>query len=139
MSFSLKDGLAQAPGRIINRNPATNTQYSRSFALDGGPQIDVGTGLTGTNWSPYGWQRIHEYRVPMPMSLMGTRQARMFNASPNPWPANGTNDQPSAYFNLIRLKPTGSGSCSSVNLVMLRAKELALTSKLRMLLKPAAG
>ena len=113
--FRLNDGLHNAPGRIINRNPATNTQYSRSHALDGGPQIDVGTGLTGTNWTPYGFTRIHEYRVPMPQSLMGTRQARMFNSDPNPWPANGQNDQPSAYFNLIRLKPTGSARRGYMN------------------------
>ena len=113
--FSLNDGLHNAPGRIINRNPATNTQYSRSYALDGGPQIDIGATEVGTNWSPYGFQRTHVYAVPMPQSLMATRQARMFNSDPNPWPANGQNDQPSAYFNLIRLKPTGSARRGYMN------------------------
>lgn len=105
----LVDGLANAPDRIINRNPQTNTQYSRSRANEGGPQIRVGGNEQGSNWTPYGRFVPHPYRVPMPYSLMGVEQATGFyNSAVGLWPANGQDDQPSAYFNLIRLRPTGS-------------------------------
>jgi hypothetical protein len=108
-STPLVHGLHNAPGRIINRNPATNTAYSRSLANEGGPQILIGATEAGTNWTPYNMDVSHPYRVPMPHSLMSTAQATGFyNSSVGAWPANGQDDQPSAYFNLIRLAPTTS-------------------------------
>lgn len=107
--FPLLNGLHDAPARIINRNPATNTQYSRSRANEGGPQIDIGATEAGSNWTPYGQMVSHPYVVPMPYSLMATRQATGFyDSAVGMWPANGTDDQPNAYFNLVRLKATGS-------------------------------
>lgn len=115
MSFSLADnnpmvnGLANAPGRIINRNPATNTQYSRSLANEGGPMVRPAYNEQGTNWTPYGRFIPQPYRVGMPYSLMGVEQVTGFyNSAVGLWPANGQDDQPSAYFNLVRLAPTTS-------------------------------
>lgn len=114
--YPLRDGLHAAPGRIMNRNPATNEQYSKSNANEGGPQIDIGSMETGTQWSPYGMLVTHPYSVPMPYSLMATRQATGFyNSAVGLWPANGQNDQPNAYFNLIRLKPTSSAHHGFMN------------------------
>jgi hypothetical protein len=107
--YPLRDGLATAPARVINRNPATNTEYSHSLANEGGPQVLIGATLAGSNWTPYNRSFSHPYRVPMPMSLMATSQATGFyNSAVGLWPANGQDDQPSAYFNLIRLAPTTS-------------------------------
>ena len=114
--YPLNDGLANAPARVINRNPATNTAYSRSLANEGGPQINLGATEAGSNWTPYNRSFSHPYKVPMPMSLMATSQATAFyNSSVGMWPANGQDDQPSAYFNLIRLRPTGSARAGYTN------------------------
>jgi hypothetical protein len=102
--FPLDTGLLNAPPRIINRNPATNEQYSKSLANEGGPQVDLGAMEAGTQWSPYGTLVTHPYHVPMPYSLMDTRQATGFyNSAVGLWPANGQNDQPNAYFNRMIL------------------------------------
>lgn len=116
MSFSLDTGLQNAPARIMNRNPQNNTMYSRSRANEGGPQRFIGAMEAGSNWTPYGSMVSHPYKVPMPMSMMGTSQATGFyNSAVGLWPANGQNDQPNAYFNLIRLKPTTSAHLGYTN------------------------
>ena len=108
-TFPLQNGLQTAPGRIMNRNAANNEQYSKSLANEGGPQVRVGAQEAGTQWSPYGMLVTHPYHVPMPYSLMDVSQATGFyNSAVGMWPANGQNDQPNAYFNLIRLAPTTS-------------------------------
>ncbi len=76
--FNLNNGLRDAPGRIINRNPATSTQYSRSLGNNGGPQVLPINNEVGTTWTPYGMFVTHPYRVPMPMSLMNVSQATGF-------------------------------------------------------------
>lgn len=66
---------------------------------------------TPTRWTPFG------LFVPTPYfgghdglhgRLMHVPQADMYDSSPNPWPANGVDDQPNAQFNLLRLEPTTS-------------------------------
>lgn len=107
--YPLDTNLHNAPARIINRNPANNEQYSRSLANEGGPQVRPINNEVGTQWSPYGFTVQHPYVVPMPQSLMAVSQATGFyNSAVGLWPANGQDDQPNAYFNLIRLKPTSS-------------------------------
>lgn len=76
--FCLNDSLKDAPNRIINRNPSTNTQYSRSLANEGGPMVRPLEGESGSNWTPYGRMVSHPYRVPMPMSLMAVEQVTGF-------------------------------------------------------------
>ena len=115
MTYSLCHGLHNAPSRIINRNPATNTAYSRSRANEGGPQVMMGAMEAPTQWTPYGVFTPHPYKVPMPYSLMGTSQATAFYNSAGNYPANGQDDQPSAYFNLVRLKQTGSARLGYTN------------------------
>lgn len=79
MSYDrLTHGLRDAPARIMNRNPATNTEYSRSLGADGGPMIRPAGGENGTTWTPYGMFVTHPYRVPMPASLMAVEQATGF-------------------------------------------------------------
>jgi hypothetical protein len=108
VSFSLKDGLSNAPDRIMNRNPANNTQYSRARAYDGGPQVRPEANETGTNWTPYGSMATHPYIVPMPYSMMSVPQAHLYQSAVGLWPANGQADYPNAYFNLMHLQPTSS-------------------------------
>ncbi len=108
-NYALRDANSEAPARIINRNPRTNTKYSQSHANQGGPQVRPDNNEVGSNWTPYGSMVSHPYVVPMPQSLMAVSQATGFyNSAVGPWPRNGTDDQPNAYFNLIRLKPTTS-------------------------------
>lgn len=84
-----------APDRIINRNPATNTQYSKAFANEGGPQVRPANNEVGTNWTPYGMFVTHPYIVPMPYSMMAVSQATGFYQSAvGLWPANGQADYP---------------------------------------------
>lgn len=79
MSYDrLQYGLRDAPPRIMNRNPATNTEYSRSLGADGGPMVRPENGEVGTTWTPYGMFVTHPYRVPMPASLMAVEQATGF-------------------------------------------------------------
>lgn len=101
--YALLDGLRDAPPRIINRNPANNTQYSRALANEGGPMVRPANGEVGTDWTPYGMFVTHPYRVPMPQSLMAVEQATAFyNAATTPWPAAGQAD----YFpNGMQTKP----------------------------------
>lgn len=107
--YPMQDGLANAPGRIMNRNPANNEQYSKSRANEGGPQVRPANNEVGTQWSPYGTLVQHPYHVPMPYSLMDVSQATGFyNSAVGLWPANGQDDQPNAYFNLMHLEPTSS-------------------------------
>lgn len=95
MAYSLRDGLQAAPDRIINRNPATNTQYSKAFANEGGPQVRPANNEVGTDWTPYGMFVTHPYHVPMPYSLMDVSQATGFYQSAvGLWPANGQADYP---------------------------------------------
>lgn len=108
MAFPLLNGLSNAPERIINRNPATNTQYSKAKAYEGGPQVLPDNNITGTNWTPYGSMASHPYLVPMPYSMQSVSQAHLYNSAVGLWPANGQADYPNAYFNLIRLAPTTS-------------------------------
>lgn len=113
---SLNNGLANAPARIINRNPSTNEGYSQSRANEGGPQVLVGGQEIGTTWSPYSFTVSHPYKVPMPQSLMGTAQATGFyNSAVGPWPRNGTDDQPNAYFNILHLPYSTSAHVGYTN------------------------
>lgn len=114
----MRDGLHGAPSRIINRNPATNTHYSRAQANEGGPQIFTSPPETGTNWTPYGTMASHPYLVPMPHSLMATSQATGFyNSAVGDWPANGQADYPNGQQAgpLIRLEPTTSAHLGYMN------------------------
>lgn len=102
--FPLDTGLLNAPARIINRNPATNEQYSKARANEGGPQVRVGNNEAGTEWTPYGVWVTHPYRVPMPYSLMAVEQATGFyNSAVGLWPAAGQADWPNNYFNRMVL------------------------------------
>lgn len=107
----MRNGLRDAPARIINRNPATNTRYSRSLANEGGPQVKPAGNEVGTTWTPYGMFVTHPYRVPMPQSLMAVEQATAFyNSAVGLWPGNGQADYPNGQQAgpLMRLEPTTS-------------------------------
>ena len=102
---------AGLPGRIMNRNPQTSTQYSRALANEGGPQVLLGALESGQDWTPYGIRTTHPYRKPFPYSLMGVAQATGFyDSAVNLWPANGQADVPNGQQAgaLMRLEPTGS-------------------------------
>lgn len=84
------------PDRIMNRNPARrSTQYSRSQANAGGPQVLIGALESGQDWTPYGTRPTHPFRKGMPYSLMSVEQATGFyNSAVGMWPANGQADYP---------------------------------------------
>ena len=106
------------PGRIINRNPQTSTQYSRSLANEGGPQVRLGADESGQDWTPYGIRATHPYRKPMPYSLMSVEQATGFyDSAVGLWPANGQADYPNGQQEgaKINLEPTGSAHLGYMN------------------------
>lgn len=117
--FSLLDGLAAAPSRIINRNPTTNTEYSRSNANEGGPQVVPGNSENTTNWTPWGGFVPTPYMVKdISRSLMSVAQATGFyNSAVGVWPANGQADVPNGQQAgpLMRLTPTGSARPGYMN------------------------
>lgn len=105
-------------GRIINRNPQVSTQYSRSLANEGGPQVLMGALESGQDWSPYGVRATHPYRKQMPYSLMSVEQATGFyDSAVGLWPANGQADYPNGQQEggLIRLDPSGSAHLGYMN------------------------
>ena len=117
-AFPMKDGLRNSPDRIINRNPATNTAYSRAQANQGGPQVRPANNEVGTTWTPYGMFVTHPYVVPMPYSLMAVSQATGFyNSAVGDWPANGQADYPNGQQAgpMMRLVPTGSAHLGFTN------------------------
>ena len=117
VGYPMRHGLTLAPGRVMNRNPDNNEQYSKSLANEGGPQIRPANNEVGTQWTPYGTFITHPYINPgLPRSVMGTSQATAFyNSAVGMWPASGTDDQPNAYFNLLRLAPTTSARAGYTN------------------------
>ena len=109
------------PGRIMNRNPQHSTQYSRSLANEGGPQVrGLGGGgdESGQDWTPYGIRATHPYRKPMPYSMMSVEQATGFyQSSVGMWPANGQADYPNGRQEAgrVHLDPSGSAHLGYMN------------------------
>lgn len=96
-------------------NPAPNTHpdaVPRSLPVAGPAALDPSS-ETGTQWTPYGvwatrpyfggWDELSRRGH----GVMHVAQARLYDASPNPWPANGVDDQPGAWYRagLMRLRP----------------------------------
>ncbi len=69
------------PDRIMNRQPRLgydSTEYSRSAANSGGPQVLLGALESGQDWTPYGTRPTHPFRKGMPYSVMSVEQATGF-------------------------------------------------------------
>lgn len=101
----------QAPERENNRAPWPTHPRPRSRAVYG-PAGRLPNAETPTHWSPY------SFTVPTPYllrghdglsgALMSVEQADLYDASPNPFPANGVWDEPNAWhgvMGLLRLPP----------------------------------
>jgi hypothetical protein len=104
--------------RIMNRSPQHSTQYSRSLANEGGPQVRGMGDEIGQDWTPYGTRATHPYRKGMPYSLMSVEQATGFYQSDvGMWPGNGQADYPNGQQAglLMRLDPTGSAHAGYMN------------------------
>jgi hypothetical protein len=119
---TLADRLMGSPllyERIINRNPQKSTQYSRSLANEGGPQVRGMGDERGQDWSPYGIRETHPFRLGMPRSLMSVEQATGFYQSAvGLWPANGQGDVPNyniSVVNQLHLEPTTSAHAGYTN------------------------
>lgn len=87
--------------------------YPRSRAIYAPAEIIPDT-ETPTEWSPYfiavaqpyfaGWDELSQEGA----GVMHVAQADLYDASPNPWPANGQFDHPNFFPGLLRLEPTTS-------------------------------
>lgn len=65
----------------------------------------------GTTWTQWGTFTPHPYfgeHDALRGAMMKVPQADLYDASPNPFPANGVDDQPNAAFHLLHLAPTTS-------------------------------
>lgn len=91
------------------RNPYPIHPRPLSRAVYGPAALPGNAGNAPTEWDEhkgvvqsrpyfYGHDELHG-------RLMAVSQADLYNSDPNPWPANGVNDQPNAAFHLIRLTP----------------------------------
>ena len=86
------------------------SNYPRSRAVYGPARITPNM-ETPTDWSPWGTFVPHPYSGQhdgLRGALMRVSQADTYDASPNPWPANGVDDQPNARFDVLRLLPSTS-------------------------------
>lgn len=103
--FGTSQGGGASSGAAYGRD-----HYPLSRAIYGPEKFQPDMGAP-TRWTPYGmfvstpyyggWDELHG-------AVMNVPQADLYDASPNPWPANGVDDQPNAAFNLLRLEPTTS-------------------------------
>jgi len=104
-----KFGTAQGGGASSGAGYGNNS-YPLSRANYGPEKIQPDMGAP-TRWTPYGTFVSYPYEGgwdALGGRLMHVPQADMYDASPNPFPANGVDDQPNAAFNLLRLEPTTS-------------------------------
>ncbi len=105
-----KFGTAQGGGASSGAAYGADT-YPNSRAVYG-PQAQPFNMQTTTNWNPYAGLTVsHAYEGGwdgLGGRLMHVPQADTYFVGDNPWPANGVDDQPNAYFNLMRLEPTTS-------------------------------
>lgn len=105
-----KFGTAQGGGASSGAAYGNNN-YPLSVAEYGPEKLQPDMGAPA-GWNPYaglvestpyrgGWDGLHG-------RLMHVPQADMYNASPNPWPANGVDDQPNVFPGILRLSPSTS-------------------------------
>jgi hypothetical protein len=113
-------GYRQNAGNVINRDPDSQRQGTRSIA-NYRPEMRQPDMGAPAGWNPFG-MRVASYdgngRAPaagrwdgLRGALMDVPQADLLNQAPNPWPANGVADDPMTYqaiMRVMRLKPTTS-------------------------------
>lgn len=113
-----KFGTAQGGGSSSGAGWGRDN-YPRSYAVDAPAKLLTNM-ETMTGWDPYngleaptpyrgGWDELGGRLMHVPQA--GT----YYTGPPNPWPANGVDDQPNAYFNLVRLEPTTSAHPGYMN------------------------
>ena len=90
------------------RNPGTPGPRPRSVPISDAPVGLLPGSESSTGWTPFAHTVPEPYLVDLPFSMMGTELGSFYDASPNPFPANGVDDQPNARFDVFRLEPTTS-------------------------------
>jgi hypothetical protein len=109
-AFCPKFGTDQGQGASSGAAYARDN-YPHSYAFYG-PQAQPPNMETKTGWNPYGGIIPREPYFGgydgLGGRLMHVPQADLYNTAPNPWPANGVDDQPNARFDIMHMPPSTS-------------------------------